>query len=135
MSQIPRASAASLEQTARSVNVLRDLLQRHLRTPDAMPSVSTGLTTQEVKALIEQALARQLPDTVVKLTIKPSDAVYQGSAFFYTSHDDGTGDGYVANRFYINAEEEAHEDTLTGSGDPPVTAIEFQALAWPTPVP
>ena len=135
MSQVPRASPTNLEQTARSVNVLRDLLQRHLRAPEAMPSVSTGLTEQEVEALIQRALRNQTPDTVVKTVIKPSDAVYEGSSFFYTSHDDGTGDGYVANRFYIDNEEVSHEDTLTGSGSPPATLIEFQALAWPTPVP
>jgi len=135
MSQVPRASPTNLEQTARSVNVLRDLLQRHLRTPEAMPAVSTGLTEQQVNELIRQALSRQIPETIIKTTIKVSDAAYQGSQFFYTSRDDGTGEGYVANRFYIDSAEESQEDTLSGSGSPPATLIEFQALAWPVPVP
>lgn len=135
MSQVPRASPTNLEQTARSVNVLRDLLQRHLRTPDAMPSVSTGLTEAQVQAMIRRALEQFEIQQDVFPVLQLANATYGGSQFFYTSHDDGTGAGYVANRFYIDAEEEAHEDTLTGSGSPPVTRIEFQALAWPTPVP
>lgn len=135
MSQVPRASATNLEQTARSVNSLRDLLQQHLRAPAAMPSPQAGLTTQEVNELIASALDEfRLTVQVDVQPLQVANAVYQGSQFFYTSHDDGYG-GYVANRFYIDAEEASHEDTLTGSGSAPVTQIEFQALAWPTPVP
>tara|TARA_R100000951_G_C2500320_1_gene137199 strand:- start:58 stop:360 length:303 start_codon:yes stop_codon:yes gene_type:complete len=100
-----------------------------------MPAVGTGLTEQQVEELIKQALRRQIPDPVIKNVIKVSPAAYQGSQFFYTSRDDGTGEGYVANRFYIDTAEESQEDTLSGSGSPPATLIEFQALAWPVPVP
>ena len=100
-----------------------------------MPSTQGGLTTQEVKDLIASALS--VFSLTVRVDVQPlqvANSVYQGSQFFYTSHDDGYG-GYVANRFYIDAEEAAHEDTLLGSGAAPVTQIQFQALAWPVPVP
>jgi hypothetical protein len=97
--------------------------------------VTAGLTQEQVEALIQQALRRLVIPEQIKIVTKISDAAYEGSQFFYTSHDDGTGQAYVANRFYIDNEEAAHEDTLTGSGSPPATLIEFQALAWPQPVP
>ncbi len=135
MSQVPRASATNLEQTARSVNSLRDLLQQHLRAPAAMPSPQAGLTTQEVNELIASALDEfRLTVQVDVQPLQVANSVYQGSQFFYTSHDDGYG-GYVANRFYIDSEEEGQNDVLLGSGSAPLTLLEFQALAWPVPVP
>ena len=56
MSEVPRASAASLEQTARSVNVMRDLLQKHLRAPEAVPEMPCCIDEAEVRELIEQYL-------------------------------------------------------------------------------
>ncbi len=101
-----------------------------------MPTAAPGLSEQRVNQLINRAVEDlRLTIDVAIPPLQVANSTYGGSQFFYTSHDDGTGGGYVANRFYIDSEEEAHEDTLTGSGDPPVTAIEFQALAWPTPVP
>ncbi len=100
-----------------------------------MPSPQAGLTTQEVNELIASALDEfRLTVQVDVQPLQVANSVYQGSQFFYTSHDDGYG-GYVANRFYIDSEEEGQNDVLLGSGSAPLTLLEFQALAWPVPVP
>ena len=139
MSQVPRASPTNLEQTARSVNVLRDLLQRHLRTPDAMPSVSTGLTEAQVQAMIRRALEQFEIQQDVFPVLQLANATYGGSQFFYTSHDDGTGAGYVANRFYIDSEEGAASfvtifpATISKSGNAALIVLTALITPWLCP--